>query len=306
MLKDSAWFILKQGACATWVTLAEVAVLKKMRTLTATAAGLVGVCAIATNACATPTVDQNNSAHGFLPNVFGAITLDPLGQTFTAGASGALTSIDLNLSTDLGLVSSPVLHLYTTSGGLPVCELTSTSIVQSSLPTITYPNNSVVLPSTFTNIAFSTPAQVTQGTKYAFVLTGTGSLSDSQSLGTHYEMSGYAGGEVVRSFDNARTWQSLPAELPFVTYVDSANSSGVSQCSGGGNAGGESATVDDSIWFQSMGRASSSDECPAEYTPSWAQWPNGGTGGFVCNRSEYAFHPADAVRNVFFGTWLTN
>lgn len=38
------------------------------------------------------------------------------------------------------------------------------------------------------------------------------------------------------------------------------------------------------MWQQSHGRASAADSCPSGYTPSWDTWPNGGTGGFVCNR----------------------
>ena len=38
------------------------------------------------------------------------------------------------------------------------------------------------------------------------------------------------------------------------------------------------------MWQQAYGRASATDSCQAGYTPSWDTWPNGGTGGFVCNR----------------------
>jgi hypothetical protein len=38
------------------------------------------------------------------------------------------------------------------------------------------------------------------------------------------------------------------------------------------------------MWQQAYGRASASDTCLTGYTPSWDTWPNGGKGGFVCNR----------------------
>jgi hypothetical protein len=38
------------------------------------------------------------------------------------------------------------------------------------------------------------------------------------------------------------------------------------------------------MWQQAYGRASASDTCQTGYTPSWDTWPNGGKGGFVCNR----------------------
>ncbi len=38
------------------------------------------------------------------------------------------------------------------------------------------------------------------------------------------------------------------------------------------------------MWQQAIGRASVTDACPEDYTPSWAMWPNNGTGGYVCNK----------------------
>lgn len=61
-----------------------------------------------------------------------------------------------------------------------------------------------------------------------------------------------------------------------------------------------SANAETGVWHQSYERASAQAECPApegetpwqdsysgqrEWTPSWAQWANGGTGGWVCNRN---------------------
>lgn len=38
-------------------------------------------------------------------------------------------------------------------------------------------------------------------------------------------------------------------------------------------------------WVQGYGRASSSEECEAGWSPSWEQWMNAGVGGWVCTRS---------------------
>lgn len=38
------------------------------------------------------------------------------------------------------------------------------------------------------------------------------------------------------------------------------------------------------MWHQAFGRASATDTCPSTHTPSWHAWPNGGRGGFVCQR----------------------
>jgi len=37
-------------------------------------------------------------------------------------------------------------------------------------------------------------------------------------------------------------------------------------------------------WLQAVGRSSANTECPAGWNPSWHEWPNGHTGGFVCVR----------------------
>ena len=46
----------------------------------------------------------------------------------------------------------------------------------------------------------------------------------------------------------------------------------------------DEASVPILMWQQAYGRASASDTCLTGYTPSWDTWPNGGKGGFVCNR----------------------
>lgn len=55
------------------------------------------------------------------------------------------------------------------------------------------------------------------------------------------------------------------------------------------SSGGSSPAPDLTMWHQSIGRASSDATCPPGYTPSWAQWPNGHHGGWVCNREVLAY-----------------
>ena len=38
------------------------------------------------------------------------------------------------------------------------------------------------------------------------------------------------------------------------------------------------------VWYQSYGRVSADAVCEDGWYPSWAQWPNDGTGGWVCDR----------------------
>ena len=41
--------------------------------------------------------------------------------------------------------------------------------------------------------------------------------------------------------------------------------------------------IAEQMWFQSVGRDAAAT-CPTGWGASWEQWPNGGTGGFTCNR----------------------
>lgn len=45
------------------------------------------------------------------------------------------------------------------------------------------------------------------------------------------------------------------------------------------------------IWHKAVGRESDEASCPDGWQPSWAQWPNDETGGFVCNNESYAYYP---------------
>jgi hypothetical protein len=38
------------------------------------------------------------------------------------------------------------------------------------------------------------------------------------------------------------------------------------------------------MWMQSMARDTATATCPAGYAGSWAAWPNGGKGGYVCDK----------------------
>ncbi len=74
----------------------------------------------------------------------------------------------------------------------------------------------------------------------------------------------------------------------------------------------------DQIWHQGVARASEEAPCPdtsasemsdgwSEWTPSWAAWPNGGRGGFVCTRSiTWAHESTGSARNCvdFGGVWV--
>lgn len=45
------------------------------------------------------------------------------------------------------------------------------------------------------------------------------------------------------------------------------------------------------VWQLAVGRTSEVDACPEGFGGSWAGWPNGGTGGWVCVRNVWAYDP---------------
>jgi hypothetical protein len=59
---------------------------------------------------------------------------------------------------------------------------------------------------------------------------------------------------------------------------------------------GPTGTKDLTVWHQSVQRPSQDAACPRGYDPSWAQWPNDGAGGYVCDRQVYAYYPDEPVR----------
>jgi hypothetical protein len=61
------------------------------------------------------------------------------------------------------------------------------------------------------------------------------------------------------------------------------------------SSSGSSPAPDLTMWHQSIGRASSEDVCPSGYAASWALWPNGNHGGWVCNREVFAYRPEFAA-----------
>ncbi len=59
---------------------------------------------------------------------------------------------------------------------------------------------------------------------------------------------------------------------------------------------GPPGTKDLTTWLQSVARPSKDSQCPRGHDPSWAQWPNDGAGGYVCDRTIYAYYPDEPVR----------
>lgn len=221
----------------------------------------------------------------------------PYAQTFTAGVTGALTSVTLPLQKQ-GTGAGATASIYTTSGGIPVCALATEPIDMSAAPTAT-----ITIPMNTVSISFTSPAQVEAGTQYAIVVSSTDRGANSiWWSGKTTDV--YSAGAGLQSVSG--TWGSVQGspgtDWGFETYADSGLT-GNSVC---GGSGGGSDVIDNTIWYQSYGRLSAAEECASGYTGSWAEWAHGNTGGYVCNRAVYSYHPEDDATNVFFGTWRTS
>jgi hypothetical protein len=267
---------------------------------------VTGMWSSMTPAMALAVVDQDDLNNGGQPFNAGDLysspiaSSRPLAQTFTAGATGALKGVVVSLLKN-GTGAGASASIYTTTGGVPDCVLATSAINAGDIGTYTFPT----VTDNF-SIEFSTPVQVQSGTQYAIVVSTTAGPANMLNW-SGFQNGLYSGGtSLVRS---AGTWGPITpgaplvtADFGFQTYVDSSET-GVSAC---GDSGGGSDAVDNTIWYQSYGRLTATEECASGYTGSWAQWANGNTGGYVCNRAVYSYRPEDETKNVFFGTWRTS
>ncbi len=82
----------------------------------------------------------------------------------------------------------------------------------------------------------------------------------------------------------AATWLQCPATNSGYPFLSAFFTLATSGCPAQGNA-------DLTIWHLSIGRDFNDSACPTGYSPSWAQWPHGRSGGWVCNREVFAYRP---------------
>ena len=82
----------------------------------------------------------------------------------------------------------------------------------------------------------------------------------------------------------AATWLQCPATNSGYPFLSPFFTLATSGCPAQGNA-------DLTIWHLSIGRDFNDSACPTGYSPSWAQWPHGRSGGWVCNREVFAYRP---------------
>lgn len=154
---------------------------------------------------ATDTIDQSFSSPNFNFQGFGLVA-----QTYTAGTTGNLTSINLHF-----LVCS-----ICSGGNLPI----SINTVSEGVPTSTVMGSTVLAVSTGQLIPFSLPITFpmaipqTAGIQYAIVIDFS-ALGGTNVTG-EFNDNGYAAGGLFSSFDGGQTWSSnAGSDISFQTNV---------------------------------------------------------------------------------------
>jgi hypothetical protein len=137
------------------------------------------------------------------------------GQTFTAGITGQLTAVDVDMACNLcsGVTPNVTISIQATSGNLPVGPDLATASIPFSSATAGY-----------LNAAFVAPLNVTAGTQYAIVVRAAA----NPASGTYtYFVSGgtannpYLAGRRVISVNSGGTWTAPNLrDIGFRTYVN--------------------------------------------------------------------------------------
>ena len=174
--------------------------------------GVVAVAAFALAASvawATGTLDQQNP--GPSSGFFGICGPPRLAQTFTAGLTGSLDTVDLGLSLE-GPASGDeaVVSILGTSSGVPQ---DGQVLATQAVPHISATN-------TTTTVVFASPASITAGTQYALVFGAPTCVPDGDHFYQwNFTADTYSGGQAC---SKVTTW-SCPStnteDFIFATYV---------------------------------------------------------------------------------------
>lgn len=199
-----------------------------------------------------------------------------LSQSFTAGATGALTSVDVGISQS----SSPTtltIAIFDAASGVPIgTSLASRTLTGADLTAVTA--GQALVP-----VSFLSPLSVTAGATYAIVASTTDSLPAKFNW---YWAAPYARGTAAYDDGLGSGWNALGYDLTFATYVISDpappsrrpdSPAAITQQFGKADAASCVATAPESLnWAEVPGGG---------WSESWSQWMNDGTGGVVCTRT---------------------
>ncbi len=158
-----------------------------------------------------PVLDQQNTS--VTSSGFGFTSTSWVGQTFTVGATGALTRVDLDLfcSGCTGTTPNITVSVRATSSNLPTgADLASATISGFSSGA-----------ASFLSAVFASPPSLTAGTVYAIVVRAVSNPSAGTYAYVVSSGSPYAGGRGVTSSNSGSSWSGQTTDVGFKTYVSS-------------------------------------------------------------------------------------
>lgn len=233
------------------------------------AGALVLTITLAPATLASGTLDQSNeaTATGVAP-VTGGNT-HAWGQTFTAGLTGTLPTIDVYVNPASSPNANLVAGIYNITSGVP----TGTALATASLTAASMGGGA------WESFNFSNPTNVVSGNQYAIVFTSNASVGQYQLSST---ANAYSGGTAFEGDLNAHNWLSYAnLDIQFRTYVTTSDSGEtpppVLQQFGMPTSGTCDAAAPIVLNWGGAGSGG--------WGNSWAEWMNGGRGGAVCTRT---------------------
>ncbi len=173
---------------------------------------VISACALIPDGALAGTLDQQQTSS--LGAGLDVISGQSVAQTFTAGLSGKIDQVDLDLE-KTGAPTAPLnVEIRSVSGGAPdSMVLTATTVPASAVPLSSL---------AFVPVSFAAPAPVAAGTQYAIVAYATTALSNRYEWSQGATPDPYSAGAAffVSSTPPVGTWtKDDPVDLAFKTYV---------------------------------------------------------------------------------------
>ncbi|MGA2014794.1 MAG: choice-of-anchor D domain-containing protein [Solirubrobacteraceae bacterium] len=176
--------------------------------------GCVAALALGAGVAQADVLDQSQTQEDNAILVSGPSSLfsgNSAAQTFTAGITGPLDRVQLQVNSAQTGGDPLTIELTNTSAGAPG----STVLAQASLPAANVPSGAL----TWVEADFAAPPPVTAGVQYAIVATTTGASAYDWSL---IDSNVYAGGDHFFSPSPPAAWTDAGNDLTFKTYVNLA------------------------------------------------------------------------------------
>ncbi|HEY7266472.1 MAG TPA: choice-of-anchor R domain-containing protein [Solirubrobacterales bacterium] len=159
------------------------------------------------------TLDQEQPT--VAPMALNAHSTQSVAQTFTAGLSGKLDQVDLNLNMSGSPPVPVIVDLRDASGGLPGSAILASQNVLSS-DVVAFPGSGWV------SFVFPTPAPVTAGTQYAIVAHSAAVFPETYAWSQGVGTDPYSRGAAYLASPPTAPWMPVPIGPPdfaFKTYV---------------------------------------------------------------------------------------